>query len=413
MPLTSSLDSVIVIEIYGTTNKKDLTGSIGSVSERNFNKGIFTSPDQLIQGKVTGVQITYNNGQPGGAANIKIRGHSALTGTGQPLFVIDGVPLDGRSLQMGNNPLNFINPDDIATIDVLKDASATAIYGSRASYGVIIITTKKGQSGNPKMSMNASGGVSSYSEKIEILNADQYRAAIKYYNVNELNDLGSNVNALDASLQQGLQQNYDLAVSGGNESGKYRISANMLNQDGILNNTGFKKYGINLSTNFKFLESKKLGLDVNLNSNQYVQNVPFAQGGASAVIVSALQWNPTDSLHIVPGFPNDPVALTELVKNNLKVTTILGSISPYYQFTNWLEYKLLLSVNYSTGITRFSYSELLQPADPRGYASISNNELITQQITHTLHFHKNISSALNLDALAGYEYMKFASQGFF
>src|SRR5260221_1687831 len=114
--MASSLNDVVVIG-YGTARKKDLTGSVGSVSSRNFNKGIFTSPDQLIQGKVSGLQITNNNGQPGGAATIKIRGNSALSGTGQPLYVIDGVPLDGRSLQAGNNPLNFINPDDVASID--------------------------------------------------------------------------------------------------------------------------------------------------------------------------------------------------------------------------------------------------------------------------------------------------------
>jgi iron complex outermembrane receptor protein len=414
----SMLNDVVVIG-YGTSKKKDLTGAISSVSEKDFNKGIFSSPDQLIQGKVSGVQIMNNNGQPGGVSTIKIRGNSALTGTGQPLFVIDGVPLDGRSFQAGNNPLNFINPNDIASIDVLKDASATAIYGSRAAYGVIIINTKKGQAGQQKMNGEIFTGVSSILKKIKVLNASQYREAIKYYNVSNLNDRGGDVDALDAILQNGLQQSYTMAIGGGNENGKYRISANLLNQDGIIRNTGLKKYGIDLSTNFKFLETKKLGLYLNVISSQYLQNVPAPAAGSSGLIQSALQWNPTDSLRKADGSLNifagdraNPLALTELIKDNLKVTTVLGSISPYYKFADWLEYKLLVSINYSTGITRSSQNQALSPGDPRGVASIGNKELSTQQITHTLNFNKKIFPDLNLDAVAGFEYMRFRMKGF-
>jgi iron complex outermembrane receptor protein len=433
---SSTLNEVVVIG-YGTAKKKDLTGAIGSVSEKNFNKGIFTSPDQLLLGKVSGLQITNNNGQPGGAATIKIRGNSALSGTGQPLYVIDGVPLDGRTLaagidpsnglaspnlssvQTGVNPLNFINPDDIASIDILKDASATAIYGSRASYGVVIINTKKGQAGKTKLEGTSSIGVSSIMKKIKILNADQYREAIKYYNVSNLNDKGGNIDALDAILQNGFQQNYTIAVSGGNENGKYRVSVNLLDKDGIIRNTAFKKYGLDLSTNFKFLESKKLGLDLNVNSNQYIQEVPLPLAGSSGLIQSALQWNPTDSLRKADGSLNifagdkvNPLALTQLIKDNLKVTTVAGSFSPYYKFTDWLEYKLLVSINYSTGIARSSFNQALNPSDPRGRASITNKELSTQQITQTLNFNKEISPGLNLDAVAGYEFMKFKMKGF-
>ncbi len=288
-----NLNDVVVIG-YGTAKKKDLTGAVGSVSAKDFNKGIYASPDQLIQGKVSGVQIMYNNGQPGGAAAVKIRGNSALTGTGQPLYVIDEVPLDGRSLQPGNNPLNFINPDDVASIDVLKDASATAIYGSRAAFGVVIINTKKAQAGQPKLSVGISLGVSSLLKNINVLNPAQYREAIGYYNVSPLNDKGGYVDALDAILQNGLQQNYTIAVTGGNENGKYRVSANYLDQEGIVINTGFKKYAMVVSTNFKFLENKRLGLDMNLNSSQYIQNVPDGANGATGLIQSALQWNPTE-----------------------------------------------------------------------------------------------------------------------
>lgn len=160
-PETKSLDEIVVVG-YGTARKKDLTGAVTSVTAKDFNKGNFTSPDQLIQGKVSGVQILNNSGQPGGAATVKIRGNSAITGSGQPLYVVDGVPLDNRSARPGlnanglgntpgGNPLNFLNPADIASIDVLKDASATAIYGSRAAYGVVIINTKGASLGRLKL----------------------------------------------------------------------------------------------------------------------------------------------------------------------------------------------------------------------------------------------------------------------
>ena len=415
---SSTLDEVVVIG-YGTAKKKDLTGAIGSVSEKDFNKGIFASPDQLVQGKVSGLQITYNNGQPGGAANIKIRGNSALSGTGQPLFVIDGVPLDGRSLQAGSNPLNFINPDDVASIDVLKDASATAIYGSRAAYGVMIINTKKTQAGQPKIDFGVSVGVSSILRKIDVLTADQYREAIPYYNVNPLHDHGGNVEAYEAVLQKGFQSNYTIAITGGNENGKYRLSGNVLNQDGIIKNTAFDKYTIDLSTNFRFLESRKLGADINVLSSQYIQEVPLPETGSDGILFSALRWNPTDSFtnadgsfRNVPGILN-PAAAVEMVHNSLKVTTIMGSVSPYYKITDWLEYKLLFSINYSTGISRaWFHQDIAQPGNPPGGATVRNSELVTKQITHTLHFDKEIFLDLRLDAVAGFEYTQFKFKGF-
>jgi iron complex outermembrane receptor protein len=188
----SNLNEVVVIG-YGTARRRDLTGAVATVNEKNFNKGVFTSPDQLIQGKVSGVQITNNSGQPGGGTTIRIRGASALTGTGNPLFVVDGVPLDNTTARPGlgdigvggsnpgANPLNFLNPSDIVSMDILKDASATAIYGSRGAYGVVLITTKKGQSGQPKIDFNASYGVSNVMKQIRVLDAGEFREALSYY----------------------------------------------------------------------------------------------------------------------------------------------------------------------------------------------------------------------------------------
>ncbi len=416
-----NLNEVAVIG-YGTVKKKDLTGAVSSIAAKDFNKGIFSSPDQLIQGKASGVQIINNNGQPGGAITVKIRGNSALSGTGQPLYIVDGIPLDGRSLQAGNNPLNFLNPSDIASIDILKDASATAIYGSRAAYGVMIINTKKGQTGSTKLDVAISTGVSSVLKKVRVLNAAEYRDAIIYYGVNTSFNKGADVDAMDEILRNGLQQNYSIAGSGGNENGKYRFSVGFLNQEGIVINTGFKKYSADISTNLKLLTSKKLGLDFHLNSSQYIQDASALTTGFSGIIASALTWNPTDSLKnadgsikIAPGFSVSPLVLSKFVRDDLKVTTFLGSISPYYKFSDWLEYKLLASINYSSGISRSSVNQALNVYPfypPTGTATIKNSELITEQITHTLDFNKEIFDDLHLNAVAGYEFMKFSNKGF-
>ena len=357
----SNLSEVVVIG-YGTVRKKDLTGAVTSVQAKDFNKGTYTSADQLIQGKVAGVQMINNSGTPGGATTVKIRGESALTGSGQPLYVVDGVPLDGRSSRPGlgdfgaggsnpgNNPLNFINPSDIASIDVLKDASATAIYGSRAAYGVVLITTKRGKTGDPKLEFNTSVGTSKIARRVKVLDAAQFREALVYYGLGAGGDKGSNVNAMDAILQTGNIQNYNLGVSGGTDNAKYRVSFGLLNQEGIVRKTGIKKYTANISTNFKFLESKKLGIDINIIPSQFTEEIaPITNdaGNRGSLIGNALQWNPTENLkgvkngvdtfNVVRGDLINPLALQEAYGDKAKVTTILASISPYYKITKELE----------------------------------------------------------------------------
>lgn len=436
----SNLNEVVVTG-YGTSRKRDLTGSVGSIKEKDFNKGVFTSPDQLMQGKVSGVQVINNSGQPGGATTVKIRGASAVTGSGQPLYVVDGVPLDGRSVRPGigdiglggsnpgNNPLNFINPADIASIDILKDASATAIYGSRAAYGVVLITTKKGKSGEPRVELSASIGTSKISKRIEVLDANQFRQALTYYGLSNSNDKGANVNALDEILQTGLIQNYNVGISGGNENARYRIALGVLNQEGIVKKTGIKKYTANVNLNFKFLQNKKLGLDINIIPSQYLEDIaPISNdaGSRGSLIGNALQWNPTERLRLtkvgggdsinvlVGGDLLNPVAVQEAITDHTRVTTILGSISPYYKITKDLEYRFLYSINYGTGLRGTTVAPFINFNDTygRGRVRLAQAELITQTITHTLSYNKQITSDLNLNAVAGYEYLKYVNKGY-
>ncbi|KAA2239056.1 SusC/RagA family TonB-linked outer membrane protein [Chitinophaga agrisoli] len=438
---STQLTDVVVVG-YGTVRKKDLTGAVASIQAKDFNKGTFTAPDQLIQGKVAGVQVLANSGQPGAATTVRIRGNAALTGTGQPLYVVDGVPLDGRSArpglnvpELGNvpggNALNFINPFDIASVDVLKDASATAIYGSRAAYGVVLITTKKGQVGEPKLDVGASVGVSTLMRRINVLDGNQYRQALQKWGLDNTNDLGGDVDALDAILRTAVTQNYNAGISGGTENAKYRFSAGMLDQQGIVKKSDFKKYTVGLNSSFKFLRSKRLGVDLNVIANQYTENIPPITNDAgfgNSLMGQALQWNPTESLYKADGSLNikqgsaavNPVALQNVYHDRSRVTTILGSVSPYFKITDDLEYRMQYSVNYSSGIRRTAVDGNINfntfginanPPSGLGWANIGNNELTTQQFTNTLTYNKDVTEDLHLNALVGYEYMKFTNRG--
>ena len=256
--------------------------------------------------------VINNTGQPGGATTVRIRGSSSIRSGNQPLFVVDGVPLSGGSARPGGtggdfgsdggNPLSFINPNDIANIEILKDASATAIYGSRGANGVILITTKRGKAGVPQLSASASSSISNVAKKLEVLNAGEYRKALSDYGLTT-GDFGSSVDAFKAITRTALTQNYNVAVGGGTENGRYRISAGYLDQEGIIKTSELKKMTFNLTSSFKFLENKKLGLDINVLVNQNDEDIaPISEfvGFTGNLISQALQWNPTHPL-IKPG----------------------------------------------------------------------------------------------------------------
>jgi iron complex outermembrane receptor protein len=436
----SNLNEIVVVG-YGTARRRDVTGSVATVNAKNFNKGVQTAPDQLIQGKVAGVQVINNSGAPGGATTVRIRGNASVRAGGQPLYVVDGVPLDGRSARpdlklptISNtpnaNPLNFINPNDIASIDVLKDASATAIYGSRGANGVVIITTKKGQSGAPRIDVSAAGGISRILRKYDVLNAAEYRAALETYNIEKdpatgrrLGDFGGDVDAMDAILRTATAQNYSVSMGGGTENGRYRLSLGYLDQQGIIRKTDFKKYTANLNSQFKFLESKKLGLDVNVlasHNTEQIGPVTNNAGFEGSLVGQALYWNPTlplrkagDSLNILQGSTINPLAMSEAYNDVSNISTILASISPYYKFNKNLEYRFLYSINHGVGVRRSSVASYININTilGRGYGFYANNELTTQQVTQTLNYIKSFSEAFSITALLGHEYQKFDNKG--
>lgn len=435
---TDDLEEVVVVG-YGTAKKKDLTGSVGSVKSKDFNKGVFTAPDQLIQGKVAGVQVINNSGAPGGGTTVRIRGISSIRSGNQPLFVVDGIPLSGGSVvpglgsALGNaaseNPLNFLDPNDIESVDVLKDASATAIFGARGANGVVIINTKRGKAGSPKIEFNTSMGVSSIMKRLEVLDGNEYRAALASYGLSGGN-FGDNVDALDAILQNAITNNYSVAITGGATGGNYRLSLGHINQEGIVRESGFKKYNANFSGSFKFLESKKLGLDVNVLATQTTSNnAPISNnaGFQGSLIGNALQWNPTASLAwkpiaginapngVIPPFGNsflNPLALLAGHDDVTRTTNLLASIAPSYKLSDDFEYKFLFSVNYALGERRAELRRWLNFDGNRGFAQIANNRAVNTQYTHTLAYNKDIGKDLRLNAVAGYEYLRYDYSGY-
>ncbi|MBE8719584.1 SusC/RagA family TonB-linked outer membrane protein [Sphingobacterium pedocola] len=423
------LDEVVVIG-YGTARKRDLTGSLVTIGVKNFNKGLMTSPDQLIQGKTPGVMVINNTGQPGGATTVRIRGNSSIRASNNPLFVLDGVPMSGNSpLPEGRggfssdrgNPLTYLNPSDIASMDILKDASATAIYGSRGANGVVIITTKKGQIGSPQIAVGASTGISSMREYPDVLNAARFREALDYYTPTEAADadFGGNEDAFRAITQNAVTQNYYGDVSGGTEHGKYRLSGGYLNQHGIIRSSQLKKYTANFTGNFRFLESKKLGLDFSVFltqlNNRYAP-INAMVGSEGNVISQALQWNPTrtirdeqGNLTFVSSTTRNPLTSIEAFKDQAVTNTMVVNVAPYYKITDDLEYRFIYSAMRQTGSREGMYrAGLIDPsASENEQAFISNNGETNLQMTHMLSYNKQVSPDWNINAVVGYEYLDY------
>lgn len=432
-PTNASLSEVVVIG-YGTARKRDLTGSVASVQAKDFNKGVVTNPDQLLVGKVSGLQIINSSGQPGAVTIVKIRGNNSIRSGNTPLYVVDGIPLDGRSPRPGiyssgfgslpnANPLTYLNPSEIASIDVLKDASSAAIYGSRGANGVILITTKKGQNGPSKIEVAASVGSSDVMRKIKVLSAGEYRSALTTYNAPK-SDSGTSLDPFKEILNKGaLTQNYSAALSGGNNNGKYRASFLYSNQDGIIRKSALKKYVGDFNGQYRFLDNR-LSLDFNIiaaNVAEQIAPISNDAGSDGNIISLALIWNPTLVLKRSNGIYNqtnasgqiNPLAFSDAYNDHTDVTTILGSASAGYKISNALEYKFLFGVNYGNGNRQQEIQGWLKTygAGDGGSANVSSSQLFSETVTHTLNFNKSLTSDLSLNLLGGYEYWKTVYKG--
>lgn len=430
----SSLNEIVVIG-YGTVRKKDATGAVASVKAKDFNQGVINSPDQLLQGKVSGLEITANSGQPGAATTIKIRGNNSIRTANNPLYVVDGVPLDGRTarpnLDLGSaglgfgptpesNPLLYINPNDIAQIDVLKDASSTAIYGSRGANGIIVITTKKGTSGPTKLEFNTSLGTNvGFMKKYGLLTASEFRAQSTAAGLTQ--DSGASVNALKEITQHSLIQNYSLAFSGGNESGKYRASFLGSRTAGFLKKTSLDKYLGNFGGTYNFID-KRITIDFDVIAGHTTENMGLLSnttGSGGNVLSWALNWNPTRAFKSSDGLWNNstasdfslpnPMAAIDAFSDIADVDVFLANISATVKLIDNLSYKFLYAINHGAGTRKSNIDGWLdgvQGVSQTGFGALSQAGLTSQTFTHTLNYNTNLTEALHFDVVAGYEYWK-------
>jgi TonB-linked SusC/RagA family outer membrane protein len=366
---SNNLNEVVVVG-YGTARKRDLTGAVASISSKDFVKGAIQTPEQLIAGKVAGVQISSNGGAPGAGSRIRIRGGASLNASNDPLIVIDGVPVDNIGIGGSSNPLNMINPNDIENFTILKDPSAAAIYGSRASNGVILITTKKGTKGRVKFNLGAQLFVQTPSSKVDVLSGEQIRSIVAANGGTvDQGKLGAaNTDWQDQIYRTALGQDINLSASGAVMDGRlpFRVSGGYLNQDGILRGGNFQRQTLALNLSPRMLNNN-LKVDLNLKAST-TQN-RFADEGA---IGSAIAFDPTQPVTVnsprfggyftyvnngTPGAPPadlspaNPVALLTMRDDKSKVFRSIGNLQLDYSlpFVKGLRANLNLGYDYQQG----------------------------------------------------------------
>lgn len=283
----------MVVVAYGTRRRGDLTGSVTAVTSKDFQKGVITSSEQLLQGKVAGLQVTTGGGSAGGGSRIRIRGGASLNATNDPLIVIDGVPVESNGIPGSANLLNTINPNDIESMTVLKDASASALYGSRASNGVLIVTTKKGARGMVKFNFNTQESVSAVAKYVDVLTANELKSVVTADATTTGNNTYKNLlGSANTDWQREIYQNAfasdnNISASGTVGNFPFRVSAGYLSQDGVLKTNHFDRLSSSLNLSPKFFDDH---LSVNLAIKAVQTKNRFADEGA---IGSAVAFDPT------------------------------------------------------------------------------------------------------------------------
>lgn len=408
----------VVVTGYGTQRKSDVTGAISSLKSESFNQGVVANPGQLLQGKISGVNVTSTSGEPGAAQNIIIRGIGSLRSGTTPLFVVDGFIIDNSSFGV-SNPLNFINPQDIASIDVLKDASASAIYGARAANGVIVITTKKGALGKTEMNLSVSTALSNITNSIDVFSASEFKTQVAAVGGSLFNG-GANTNWQDEVTRTGVSRNVNLSMSGSvNEKLSYYTSLGVDKQEGVFNKSALDRYSGRVNLNQKGWDGR-LNIDVNLTATRNANNRP----DIGSTVVDMLQLNPT-----LPAFTNgeptvleerlNPILRNEIYTDDILNNRILANFSPSIEIIKGLSYKLNLGVDYSsTNQDRFyePYNQLEGSEDGSLYSrvTLNSNMLLENTLTYKLSsdLHNFIFLAGHSYQEASYSHKIFESRGF-
>ena len=425
-----ALEEIVVIG-YGTTEKKDLTGSVQSVTAKDFNGGAISSPQQLITGKVAGVQITDAGGAPGTGSTIRIRGGSSLTASNDPLIIIDGVPIDNEGVSGARNPLNVINPNDIETFTVLKDASATAIYGSRASNGVIIITTKKGTTDKIALEYTGNFSLASPINKVPVLSTNEYRQVLEEKFPQNTNLMGdASTDWQDNIFRTAFSTDHTVAASGGASSVlPYRASLSYNQNNGILDGTSMERITAALNLNPSFFEDM---LTMNISAKYMNIGNNFGNEGAlgSATAIDPTQvitgseferfggyYTWTDAAGNPNGIaPKNPRAQIDQYQNKSLVNRFVGNIQLDYKFhfLPSLRANLNVGMDYSKsqddgGVVTPAEAAWDADAFARGgsvknYGQLKRNRLLDFYLQYN-HNIDNIES--RFDIMGGYSWQHF------
>ncbi|MCW3089878.1 MAG: TonB-dependent receptor plug [Ferruginibacter sp.] len=403
----TELNQVVVVG-YGSQNKKDVTGAVKSLKSEAFNRGIINTPQQLLQGKVAGVNVTSASGEPGGILGITVRGPGGVRTGSTPLFVVDGLPLDNSSTG-GGDPLNFINPQDIESIDVLKDASATAIYGARGANGVIIITTKRGRAGISTLSVSSNIGYSKLARELPVLSASEFRAEVPKLG-GAIDDQGGSTDWQKVVTRTAFTQNHNLTLSGGAEKLTYYASFGTQMQEGIIKANELKRYTGRFNVTQKFWDDR-LVLEANLN----VANTKNLLPPVGSIIGDAIGNNPTYPAYDANGKPaqyqniNNPLIYFDLDKDITTINRVIGNISPSLRLIKGLIYKLNFGVDNSTStrdLQALPNAVPLRDGRLESYYNSNRNTLIENYLTYTFKIDEH-----NFSALAGHSYQKIFVQG--
>ena len=438
--VAAQLTSVVTVG-YGQQRREAVTGAVATVKASEANVGVIANATGLLQGRVAGVNVTANSGEPGAGAQIRIRGGTSISASNDPLYVIDGVPIQndateaggigiGGSAALNRNPLNMLNPSDIENITVLKDASATAIYGSRGANGVVLIETKRGASGVSTVEYDTYMAMSSPSNTLGFLTGNEYRAFIQQQvtagtvPASRLTGLGTANTDWEKELtRSSATVNHNLAFTGGNSTTQYRASLNYANQKGVVLSNGFERFQGRINANHLAMDGK-LRLAVNLTSSKVDNDyLPFENTGGfeGGVFANMAVFNPTRPVQVTTGgittfyetgpgrqSVRNPVALANQIEDVATTTRTLGNLQATYSFLSYLTGSVNIGTD-RTGSVRKTYFPRISPvgAEFVGRARQVNRELSNNTLQTLLTFAPRVSDTQELEVVGGYEYSDF------
>ncbi|HTF28726.1 MAG TPA: TonB-dependent receptor, partial [Flavitalea sp.] len=416
----TSLADVVVIG-YGTQNKRDVTGSVAKVGTAQLEAVPVYNIENALQGRASGVRVTQNSGNPGGRIEVRIRGSNSMIGSNAPLYVIDGFPVTGG--------INFLNPADVESMDILKDASATAIYGSRGANGVVIITTKKGRKGEGKIEIDSYYGTQKETKRYQVLDAQQYAVVANewlknqgldhYFSDDEIQSFGKGTDWQDAIYRSDPIQNHTVTISGGSDKTVYSLSGNYFDQKGILINSSAKKGSLGL--NLQHQVNKAVKLDVNLIfARNEIYRVPVDNGAFGKTMLSgALSAPPTLPMYDTSGLPTrieqaysfgsidmrNPLIFASPRKDKTSTNNILANTALTFNIFKGFTFKTLLGLQYQNDINS-SFTPMIYK-DDKGFAADGYSNTSSVLNENTFNYKTSFNDKHTLDVLGGFTYQSF------